>query len=144
MDVSANLRRTATAMATVGVLASGSVCAAASAPASPLDSPAVICSWVDVHLLGQASWQNGNETRVIQLLEDSTRCVQAYEYNGQPGDSLWVWNKTDGAKSSFTIRSGQHDGLTDWINDKNMLSHACMRPHLSNGTTGPKTCTGFH
>jgi Protein of unknown function (DUF2690) len=107
-------------------------------------SPLVSCSYANGERVRQASWTNGNETRIVYLwYSTSTQCVWAVEVNGQPGDKVWVYNKDTGAEAYAYIQSGQHSATTGEINDAGTLSHACMLPLLANGSTGPKTCTTY-
>jgi hypothetical protein len=108
-------------------------------------TPAVACSYADGVRVRSASWTNGNETRTVYLwYSTSTACVWAVEVHGQPGDEVWVYNKNTGAEAVAYIASGQSSATTGEISDSGTLSHACMLPHLSNGTTGPKTCTTYY
>jgi hypothetical protein len=52
-----------------------------------------------------------------------------------------VWNENTHAESSVT--SNGHSAATREINDAGTKSHACMSPKYSNGSYGPKTCTGY-
>lgn len=107
-------------------------------------SPLVSCSYANGERVRQASWTNGNETRIVYLwYSTSTQCVWAVEVNGQPGDEVWVYNENTGAEAKAYIQSGQNSATTGEINDAGTLSHACMLPHLASGGTGPKTCTGY-
>ena len=107
--------------------------------------PLVSCSYARGNRVYQASWTNGNETRIVYLwYSTSTACVWAVEVNGQPGDEVWVYNENTGAEAKAYIQSGQHSATTGEIGDQNTKSHACMIPQLANGSNGPKTCTGYY
>lgn len=130
----------------LGILTSGSATAASTQAAGQgiRLSPAVACSYANGVRELSASWTNGNETRTVYLwYSTSTKCVWAVEVHGQPGDSVWIYNKNTGAQQTAYIQSGQSSATTGEIGDSGTLSHACMRPLLSNGTNGPKTCTGY-
>ena len=104
----------------------------------------VPCSYADGKRVRQASWTNGNETRIVYLWYSSTtQCTWAVEVNGQPGDEVWVYNENSGAEAKAYIQSGQHSATTGEISDQDTKSHACMLPKLANGSNGPKTCTGY-
>jgi hypothetical protein len=101
------------------------------------------CNFTGATKIYDKPLQHGNETRHIQLwYSQGSRCVWAEETNGQPGDIVWVWNLDTHAQSSVT--SNGHTAATGEINDAGTQSHACMVPLYSNGTYGPKTCTGYY
>jgi hypothetical protein len=131
-------------VAGLGILTSGPATAASTLAAGQTIrlSPAVACSYASGKRELSASWKNGNETRTVYLwYSTTTRCVWAVEVHGQPGDSVWVYNENTGAQSTAYIANGNSSATTGEISDAGTKSHACMRPLLSNGTTGPKTCT---
>jgi hypothetical protein len=135
-------------MGVLGILASGTGLAASTqtvAGQTIRHTPAVACSYANGMRVRSASWTNGNETRTVYLwYSTSTACVWAVEVHGQPGDKVWVYNKNTGAEAVAYISSGQTSATTGEIDDSGTLSHACMLPHLANGTTGPKTCTTYY
>jgi hypothetical protein len=135
----------------LAVLGSGAGFAATVAPAAPAAAgragiPAVPCSYANGQRVRSKSWVNGNETRIVYLwYSNSTACAWGVEVQGQPGDEVWVYNKDTGAIARAYIASGQHSATTGEIYDGGgTQSHACMLPHLANGGTGPKTCTGYY
>jgi Protein of unknown function (DUF2690) len=106
--------------------------------------PLVSCSYANGERVSQASWTNGNETRIVYLwYSQSTQCAWAVEANGEPGDEVWVYNQNSGAEATAYIESGQHSATTGEVSDNGTKSHACILPHLANGSTGPKTCTSY-
>lgn len=133
-------------MGGLGIFASGSAMAASAQVTSrtTLLTPAVACSYASGVRERSASWKNGNETRTVYLwYSTTTQCVWAVEVNGQPGDEVYAYNRNTGSQATAYIASGQSSATTGEINDMGTQSHACMIPHLSNGSTGPKTCTGY-
>jgi Protein of unknown function (DUF2690) len=131
-------------MAGLGILTSGTAVARTQAATTRtiLLTPSLTCSYANGSRVRSASWTNGNETRIVYLwYSNSTACVWAVEVNGQPGDEVWVYNVNSGAEAKAYIASGQSSATTGEVGDSNTKSHACMLPHLANGTTGPKTCT---
>ena len=145
MKIFFGIRRIAVITISGAVLALGLVSAVASTPAL-----ASSCTYANGIIPTptshyNVSWTNGNETRHIELwYSTSSACVWGYEYNGQPGDIVWVYNDVTGVTNSITIPSGHHTGTTGLIGDSGTESHACMSPHLSNGSYGPKTCTYYY
>lgn len=134
----------------LSALTTGSALAAtgtdtAGAPSHMVPANALVsCSYANGERVRQASWTNGNETRTVYLwYSTSTQCVWGVEVQGQPGDEVWVYNRNSGAIARAYIQSGQHSATTGEINDAGTQSHACMVPHLANGSTGPKTCTSY-
>lgn len=129
-----------------GVAALGLVAAGAGVPAyaasTTIAGPDTSCNFSGAEEIYQANETHGNEVRHIQLWYSmNSRCVWAEETNGQPGDIVWVWNIITHATSSVT--SNSHSAATGEINDKRSESHACMTPKYSNGSYGPKKCTGY-
>jgi hypothetical protein len=132
----------------LGILTSGPAAAVSTSAAGQTIrlSPAVACSYANGVRELSKSWKIGNETRTGYLWYSiSTRCVWAVEVNGQPGVSVWIWNKDTGAQKSAYIPNGQSSATTGEVGDAGTQSHACMRPLLDafNSEYGPKTCTGY-
>jgi hypothetical protein len=133
-----------TALTTGNALAATAERAAVASRQMVNAEPAVSCSYATGERVAQASWTNGNETRIVYLwYSQNTQCVWAVEANGEPGDEVWVYNMNSGAEAKTYIQSGQQSATTGEISDNGTKSHACILPHLANGTTGPKTCTGY-
>lgn len=102
------------------------------------------CNYTKAQKIYDVSQTHGGEIRHIQLWYSAgSRCVWAVETNGQPNDTVWVWNVDTNAQSSVT--STGHTTTTNEIHDHGTHSHACMWPHYTDGTIAPhKTCTPYY
>jgi hypothetical protein len=129
----------------VPMVIGGAMTARASAAAvRSSDVPATSClqnSYQDARTLASRSWRNGNEVRTIAV-RYSTKCftLWAKEYNGQPNDSFWIWGPGYPTLSAHYKDNASH--ITGNFAYGGGWVHACMVPRLSNGSKGPKTCTG--